>query len=233
MANAENKHTGISILAGEYLEQLRARRYSPRSIDTYGRAIQDFIASVKKTDVRTIGRRDLEQYRTRLLDRNFRACSVLVYFQALKLFFRHLEESQRIFENPCVGLAAMRQTKTLQPVPTEEEMAILLARPDVRTPIGVRDRALLETAYSTGARRQEIVDMKAEGVDLAAGRVRVMGKGSRERMSPLGTEAVRWLREYLEKVRPAWAGRMEHLSQYLRLSITDIKRMHAESRVGQ
>jgi integrase/recombinase XerD len=191
MKEHAHKRSCISRRAEEYLEQLRTRRYSPRSVETYGRALLDFIASGKKTDVRAIGRRDLEQYRAQLLDRGFRPASVAVYIQALKLFFRYLEENQAIFENPAAGLDPIRMTRTLQTVPTEAEMAILLSAPDTGTPMGVRDRALLETAYSTGVRRQELVEMRLNAVDLAQGRVRVMGKGSRERMVPLGAEAVR------------------------------------------
>jgi len=300
MANRDNNSTGITVLAQQYLEALRARRYSPRSVETYGQALRDFISHVKKPDVRTIDRCDLERYRTELLDRRFKASSIAVYFQSLKLFFRGLEEKQVIFENPAAGLAAMRTPKPLQPVPTEEEMEILLAQPDVSTPTGVRDRALLETAYSTGVRSQELLALRVESLDLAAGRARVLGKGSRERMVPLGAEAVRWLQSYLEQARPAlarkdadslWLGTygqaldenalhqimlrhrtapgivtriglhsirracathmlrrgaspaaiqillghasMQHLSQYLRLSLADIKRMHESSRVGQ
>ena len=157
--------------------------------------------------MRTITRLDVEQYRQRLLERVFTDNSLAVYLQALRLFFRHLEENLCIFESPLAGLAALRRAKPLQPVPTEAEMAILLGAPDVTTPLGVRDRALLETVYSTGVRRQELLDLATGAVDLDAGRVRVLGKGSRERMLPLGAEAARWLRNYLRDVRPVLAER--------------------------
>ena len=283
------------------MESLRARRYSPRSIQTYGDAIRDMIASIGKSDVREIGRRDLERYRLSLVDRGFKPASVSVYFRASRLFFRHLEERQLIFENPAAGHPPIRSARTLQPVPTEEEMRILLAQPDVSTPVGLRDRAILETMYSAGIRRQETLDLKVGSVDLERGVVRVMGKGQRERMAPLGPAAVEWLVRYLAEARPAlaetssgvalWLGKngkplsgaglqdmlrayrkvpdivtliglhsirracathmlrrgaspvtiqmllghadMKHLSQYLRLTISDLQCAHAASRVGQ
>jgi integrase/recombinase XerD len=301
MKKPEDNRTGISILADEYLEGLRAIRYSERSIETYGRAIRDMIASLGKPDARLITARDLEAYRGRLLVRGFKSASVSVYFQAIRLFFRYLEERQQIFENPATGLPPIRVRDSLQPVPTEEEMRILLEQPDVTTPIGFRDRAILETMYSTGIRRQETASLRVCAVNLKEGVIRVMGKGSRERMVPLGPTAVQWLGRYLAEIRPGFAGAasvealwlarngtpldgnalqamigrygkapgivtpvrlhsirracathmlrrgaspvaiqallghadMKHLSQYLRLSIADLQRVHAGSRVGQ
>jgi integrase/recombinase XerD len=259
------------------------------------------IASLGNPDARSITRRDLEVYRGRLLDRGFKPASVSVYFQAIKLFFRYLEDEQRIFENPTKGLPPIRASRTLPPVPTEEEIRVLLDQPNVATPIGIRDRAILETMYSTGLRRQETLDLNVGSVKLEQGVIRVMGKGKRERMAPLGPGASQWLGRYLIEVRPHLAGTasgetlwlanngkpldsnglefvirryrkapgitthialhairracathmlrrgaspvtiqmllghatMEHLGQYLRLSITDIRRVHEASRVGQ
>ncbi len=301
MKKLENNNTCISVLAVEYLEGLRVRRYSERSIQTYGDAIRDMIVAVGKADPREIRRRDLERYRLSLVDRMFKPSSVSVYFRATRLFFRYLEERQLIFENPAAGHPPIRSARTLQPVPTEEEMRILLAQPDVSTPVGLRDRAILETMYSAGIRRQETLDLKVGSVDLERGVVRVMGKGQRERMAPLGPAAVEWLVRYLAEARPAlaetssgvalWLGKngkplsgaglqdmlrayrkvpdivtliglhsirracathmlrrgaspvtiqmllghadMKHLSQYLRLTISDLQRAHAASRVGQ
>lgn len=301
MKTSENTHNCISVAAVEYLESLQARRYSQRSIEIYGRAIRDMSASLGNPDARSITRRDLEAYRGRLLERRFKPTSVMVYFQAIKLFFRYLEEEQRIFENPTKGLPPIRVSQTLPPVPTEEEMRILLDQPNVATSIGIRDRAILETMYSTGLRRQETLDLKVDSVKLEQGLIRVMGKGKRERMTPLGPGASKWLDRYLAEVRPFLAvavsgetlwlanngkpldsngleavirryrkapgitthialhairracathmlrrgaspvtiqmllghATMEHLGQYLRLSITDIRRVHEASRVGR
>ncbi len=205
MKNRAHNGSRVSVLAAEYLEGLQVRRYSERSIETYGEAIGDMIAGIGKADPREIDRRDLERYRLSLAERGFKPASVSVYFRAARLFFRYLEERQVIFVNPAAGLPPVRKARMLQPVPTEEEMRILLEQPDVSTPIGIRDRAILETIYSAGIRRQETANLKTGSVDLERGVVRVMGKGQRERMAPLGPAAVTWLARYLAEVRPRLA----------------------------
>lgn len=301
MKNIGNRQCCVSSVAEEYLKGLRMKRYSERSIQTYRDAIRDVISRINKSDVRLISSHDLETYRAGLLKRGFKTSSVAVYFQAIKLFFRYLEERQLIFENPLTGMAPIRVPKLLQPVPSEDEMRILLEQPDINTPLGIRDRAILETMYSTGLRRQETASLNVNAVKLQEGLIRVMGKGQRERMVPLGPTAVEWLGHYLAGVRPGLANKssgealwltligkpldgnslqyilrqyrkapgittpiglhsirracathmlrrgaspvtiqmllghadMKHLSQYLRLSITDLQRAHGASRVGQ
>jgi len=206
MEKADHNHNSVVVAAGAYLERLRIKRYSERSLMIYGKAIEDMHAHIAKPDVRMITHQDLEGYRAALLERGFKVSSVVVFFQAIKLFFRYLEEQQLIFENPAVGFPPIRVPDLLQPVPTEEEMRILLAQPKTDTLVGIRDRTILEVMYSTGARRQETVDLKVGSVNLEEATIRIMGKGSRERMVPLGPVAVEWVRRYLEEVRPALAG---------------------------
>lgn len=191
--------------ASAYLEILRTRRYSPNSVEVYARAIMDFIGFAEglgRTNVRDITSGDLVQYRLFIKGRGLADSSIQVYLRAVRRFFAHLEETQVIFVNPTAGQEIFRSSQVLMPVPTEEEMRILLRGPNVSTPIGVRNRAILETAYGTGARRQELTDMEVKSLNLADGTARIMGKGSRERMVPLGDEAVRWLKRYQSKVRP-------------------------------
>jgi integrase/recombinase XerD len=206
MEKTDKKHNSVVVATGKYLERLRIKRYSERSLMIYGKAIEDMRVHIAKPDVRIITHQDLEGYRAGLLERGFKVSSVVVYFQAIKLFFRYLEEQQLIFENPAIGFPSIRVPDLLQPVPTEEEMRIYLDRPNTTTLAGIRDRAILETMYSTGSRRQETVDMKVGGLNLDEATIRIMGKGSRERMVPLGPVAVEWVRRYLAEVRPVLAG---------------------------
>lgn len=93
------------------------------------------------------------------------------------------------------------QKRALQRVPTEQEVRVLLATCDVTKPIGLRNRAMLETAYATGARRTELAGIRLRGVDLVERTVRLMGKGRRERVVPLTMSATTWLERYLQKGR--------------------------------
>ncbi len=99
----------------------------------------------------------------------------------------------------------MRRTRKLIPVPSEEEVTALLTVPDVSMPKGLRDRAILEVAYSTGARLEELSRMKYADLDLVEATIRVMGKGRRERVLPLGKTALEWTRRYVAEVRSKWA----------------------------
>jgi len=97
--------------------------------------------------------------------------------------------------NPKAGFALPR---TL----TEKEVEALLEAPDARSPLGTRDRAMLELAYASGLRVSELVSLPRDRVDLETGVLRVVGKGGRERLVPFGASADRWLRRYLAEVRP-------------------------------
>jgi integrase/recombinase XerD len=205
MGNLEKKVKGIGEEVGLYVETLQARRFSLRTVDCYRRALGDFVARVKKPDVRSILAPDLEAYRLNLLERRFKPASIQSYFQAIRGFFRHLEEQQAIFENPAEGLPVMKVPTLLQPVPTEEEMRILLGQPKVATSVGIRDRAMLEFVYSTGVRRQELLDLKVSSIQRDASEARIFGKGGKERMVPVGQVALDWVGRYLDEVRGDWA----------------------------
>jgi integrase/recombinase XerD len=86
---------------------------------------------------------------------------------------------------------------------SEADVEALLAAPEVAKPLGLRDRAMLETLYASGLRVSELVGLKTFGINLEAGVVRVLGKGSKERLVPLGEEAVDWVRRYIAEARPA------------------------------
>ncbi|HEY7922405.1 MAG: site-specific tyrosine recombinase XerD [Burkholderiales bacterium] len=112
------------------------------------------------------------------------------------------------------GLAAADPTENIRPprafrgLPrylTPPQVEALLAAPGVETAVGLRDRAILEALYATGLRASELTSLTLEGLDLDLGVVRVLGKGSKERLVPLGREAQRWIRRYLDETRPLFA----------------------------
>ncbi len=105
-------------------------------------------------------------------------------------------------EDPTADLANPRVGAALPKSLGEEEVEALLAAPDVRQPLGLRDRAMLELLYASGLRVSEIVNLPREALDLEAGILRVTGKGGKERLVPFGRSAARWLARYLEAARP-------------------------------
>ena len=121
---------------------------------------------------------------------------------ALRRFYQHLEREGRIRNNPCDRVDAPRLGRPLPGVLSEQEVERLLAAPDLETASGVRDRTMLEVLYATGLRVSELVGLRSEQVNLIQGVLRVVGKGGKERLVPLGEPAVEWLERYFRKGRP-------------------------------
>ena len=125
---------------------------------------------------------------------------------ALRTFYRHLEREGRIGSNPCDRVDAPRLGRPLPGVLTEREVERLLAAPDLDTASGLRDRTMLEVLYATGLRVSELVNLRPEQVNLLQGVLRVVGKGDKERLVPLGEPATDWLERFLERGRSGILG---------------------------
>ena len=294
----------VVILAKEYLDDLVYRRYSPATIETYSDPLARFgryLAERGVGHIQDVSTRLLEDYRLGLIEHEMKEASIDIYMRAVSGLFKYLESKQRIFANPFDGVGPMKRSTTLMPVPTEDDVKAVLAAVDTERQLGIRNRALLETAYSTGARIEELHRLKVADVDMENGTVFLSGKGGKQRVVPLGKEAMSWLKRYITEERcllvkyttetAMWMGKdsrplakqglsvifrryslkaktsiritphslrracathmlshgaspleiqmllghacMRHLGNYLRLTITDIRNMHARSRLGQ
>jgi integrase/recombinase XerD len=122
---------------------------------------------------------------------------------SLKRLFRYLLRQNKIATDPTLQIAPPKLPRSLPKSLTEPDVEQLLDAPDVQTPLGLRDRTMLEVLYATGLRVSELVTLSVAQVSLDMGVVRVMGKGSKERLVPLGEEALDWIRRYLAEGRPA------------------------------
>ena len=120
---------------------------------------------------------------------------------ALRRFYRYLEREGRVADNPCERIDAPKLGRPLPNTLTEKEVERLLATPDIDTVLGARDRAMLEVLYATGLRVSELVGLRLEQVNLRQGVLRVIGKGDKERLVPLGELAVDWLEWFIERGR--------------------------------
>ena len=121
----------------------------------------------------------------------------------LKRFYQFLLREGKLRVDPTLNVEAPKIMKGLPSVLIEEEVARLIESPEIVTPIGLRDRSMLETLYSSGLRVSELVPLKLNQLNLSDGVVRVLGKGAKERVLPLGEEAVDWIVRYLEDGRPS------------------------------
>src|SRR5690606_15483205 len=121
---------------------------------------------------------------------------------ALKAFYQFLVREKRIKTDPTANLESPKLEKRLPRVLTVSEVERLLAQPDPSLPAGLRDRAMLELLYATGIRVSALVSLNIDDVNLETGYRRCTGKGSKERIVPLGSLAIKWVKEYLQQGRP-------------------------------
>lgn len=128
---------------------------------------------------------------------------------ALKRFYAWLHRQQRIAQDPTTGLVAPRLPRALPGALSESDVERLLLAPDVTEPLGLRDRAMLELLYATGLRVSELIGLSFGQINLVQGVVRVTGKGNKERLVPVGDEALAWLGQYLQLARPVLLKRRE------------------------
>ncbi|MDO8207577.1 MAG: site-specific tyrosine recombinase XerD [Gallionella sp.] len=125
---------------------------------------------------------------------------------SLKRLFRYLLRQGKITTDPTLQIDAPKLPRTLPKTLTEQDVEQLLAAPDTQTPLGLRDRTMFEVLYATGLRVSELVSLRIGQVSMDEGVVRVMGKGNKERLVPLGEEALDWLRRYMEEGRGVLLG---------------------------
>ena len=136
------------------------------------------------------------------LAKHTRASSQARYLSTLRRFYRWQVGRGRLVSDPTLKLANPSLPSRLPKVMSEKQVESLLDAPDLDTPLGLRDRAMLETIYATGLRVSELVNLKLHEVGLADGVLRALGKGSKERLVPLGQLAIDWITRYLHEARP-------------------------------
>lgn len=137
---------------------------------------------------------------------------------ALRAFFTHRVRQGARSDDPTALLDPPKLPRSLPKALGESEIEALLAAPDIKSPLGLRDRAMLELMYACGLRVSELVHLPATAVNLRQGVLRVTGKGSKERLVPLGEEAQHWLERYLSTARPQLAGKRSLAPLFLNAS---------------
>jgi len=152
------------------------------------------------------GRGDIEAWLADQFHAKAKATSIGRRLSAVRRFYRLQLERGLVREDPTLRVAPPKRPRRLPKNLSEAQVEALLAAPDVDAPLGLRDRAMLETLYATGLRVSELVGLTRAQVALDAGVVRVMGKGSKERLVPLGEEAIGWVKRWLAEARPPLAG---------------------------
>ncbi len=191
-------------LVPEFLMYLSTeRRYPASTVTSYRNDINQFLDFVEKkgiNDAAVIGKHDVIDYLFEMKIK-YDPSSSARKLSAIKTFFKFLSLEKNIKHNPASELEAPRLNKKLPDVLSEAEMTGLLEGITTLTPEGLRDRAILEIMYATGMRISEVVNLKIHDYDTVAQYIRCMGKGSKERIIPVGKVAADWVDEYIDKTR--------------------------------
>ena len=190
-------------LLDEFVDQLWLEDGLARNtLESYRRDLAQLATWLESRGVALLAanRGDLEQYLARKSPVS-KPRSISRLIASLRRFYRHFMREGRISTDPTLQLDSPKLPRSLPKSLTEEDVVALLNAPDKEQMLGLRDRAMLETLYATGLRVSELVNLKVSEVSIQEGVVRVVGKGSKTRLVPLGEEALDWITRYMEQSR--------------------------------
>lgn len=193
-----------------YLTHLTVeRRLAANSVDSYARDLMLLrkFAAGQRVSAEALSRQQLEGLVRDLMSQGRSPRSVARAIACYRGFYRFLVIDGRVRTSPADDLRPPRAWKSLPRHLSVEEVDRLLAQPDVKTPRGLRDRALIELLYATGLRVSELTRLRPGDVNLEASYLTCTGKGEKQRIVPMGDEATHWVRRYLRDARPALLGK--------------------------
>lgn len=204
---------GMNRLLVAYFEALLIRNYSPETIQKHRLQLNDFIVWCEDRDITRpsqVSRQVVQNYQRHLMrqiDKRGKPYSFRNQYSrvcSIRCWFKWLLKNEHVPYNPAADLDLPRLGQRLpKHVLTQNESEAILSQPDVRDAVGLRDRAILETFYSTGMRRMELCRLQVHDLDHERGVVTIrQGKGKKDRTIPIGKRALGWIEKYLTEVRP-------------------------------
>jgi len=199
----ETYRFNMHLLADQFINYLRIELgVADNTVQAYSRDLIRFFKFLENTGLSPlkISHAQIADYAS-LIGRNLSSRSVARNISAVRSFFRFLVSEGKIKNNPTRLVESPRVSMRLPGVLSKADVDRLLSQPDVSRPIGQRDLAMLEILYATGLRVSELVNLKTQDLNLEAGYVRTLGKGSKERVVPMGEKAVVAVKEYLSGAR--------------------------------
>lgn len=198
---SEPLNQGIDRNIRRFLQYLRRdRNASPNTVASYKVDLHQFSLFLRQREIPDLVRVDhlfLRSFLGELLGQKFSKRSIARKVACLKSFFRYLHRTGELTRNPAINLSSPRVEQRLPEVLDEATVVELMEQPDRSTPRGVRDAAILELFYATGMRLAELIGLQIGDVDLRGGTVKVRGKGSKDRILPIGRTASSMLEHYL------------------------------------
>jgi len=196
----------------EYLEALQTERgASPNTLSAYRRDLSGFLGFLRRrgTRIESAGADHVARYLLTLRQAGLGPRSVARHLSAVRGLYRFLVREGRLGRDPTEHLEGPRPPRRLPRTLSPKEAAALVESPALDDRAGLRDRALLELLYATGMRASECLALRIEDLNLAAGYVIPTGKGDRQRLVPVGAQALHWVRVYLKTARPSLVKRAD------------------------
>lgn len=191
----------------EYLTILRfEKNLSDNTINSYQNDIRNFLSYCSQnriTDLNDVKSSDLSKYFELQRTAGKDSSTSARYMSSLKGFFGYLQDNNYVELNPTEKLLSVKKSRKLPPVLSIQEIEMILNSPDTNEITGLRDKAILELFYSSGLRVSELINLKISDLFFNDEVIRVLGKGSKERIVPIGSSAIKWVNEYLIKARPS------------------------------
>ena len=186
--------------------------FAKNTIEAYSHDLNrfsDYLKAKGIQDILNVGKFDVRAFLLVLKRQGLSTKTISRNLVAIRTFFKFLIQEGILEANPIEEVGSPTVAKTLPEILTLKEVEELLEQPNIKTPLGIRDRAMLEMLYATGMRVSELTRLPMNQVNLEGGYVLIYGKGSKERMVPLGSEAMKWLALYLRMARGRFAKRKE------------------------
>jgi integrase/recombinase XerD len=189
----------------DYLNHLRAERgLSPNTISAYRTDLEKLAAWARGREqaIEDIKARDIASFLAHLKASGLAARSAGRAIHAIRGFFRFLVREEKLNDDPMENIRSPRPFKPLPRFLNRSQVEALLEAPDLDTPLGLRDKAILETMYASGLRASEVTHLKTENIDPDIGLLRIFGKGRKERLVPIGSSALAAILRYEREGRP-------------------------------
>ncbi|MBT8113804.1 MAG: site-specific tyrosine recombinase XerD [Arenicella sp.] len=174
---------------------------SQNTLSAYRSDLNRLAGFLGQGDLLEVTQADIQKFLAALLAQGSKSSSSARILSTLRRFYRYQIRESRISDDPCAQVLSPKQGRSLPNSLSEQQVEDLLAAPPTDTALGVRDRAMLETLYATGLRVSELVALTLLEANLEVGVLRIVGKGNKERLVPLGEQAVDWIQRYLQQAR--------------------------------
>jgi len=235
---------GMHVLLRRYFEALELRDYSPETIKKNRLQLNDFIDWCSERDLtqpKEITRKILQNYQRHMLHQIDKRGNPFSFrnqhsrIGSIRVWFKWLMKNEHIPHNPSIDLDLPKIARRLpKNILTQQESEAILSQPDVNQPHGLRDRAMLETFYSTGMRRMELIRLQVSDLDHERGVVAIYeGKGKKDRIIPIGDRALGWIQRYLTEVRPNFVVDFGNSSLFLTSAMISSRIRRAKTRFAR